>query len=223
MLIQLAAGPTPLALAGAGVVILVLVVAAVLFWWYRSRSHAQEHDDFPLILFPPTPHPADDRSQDEPAWSPRPAPPEPAEREAWPDTGSLPPEALELDGTLQLLPGRLVPVAGGTADGDSAEPRNGAAGAGVREVRFVRVPGPALFTLGRAEGAAPTHIQLPAPTASRMHAFMEFQDRRWLIGNLSTTNPVVVNGDPLDHGDAVPLEDGDRVEFGELVFTFRSR
>ncbi|MGH7465710.1 MAG: FHA domain-containing protein, partial [Longimicrobiales bacterium] len=110
------------------------------------------------------------------------------------------------DVTLQLLPGRLEPVDRG-AD---------------QEIRFVRVPGVNRFTLGRNPGRAHSHIQLRAATASRMHAFMIFESGRWQLGNMSETNAVVINGAPLN-GDPHLLEDGDRIEFGELTFVFRER
>lgn len=117
--------------------------------------------------------------------------------------------APSLDGTLQLLPGRLEPLSG----------------EGGQEIRFVKVPGGVnRFTLGRSAGPTHTHIQLNAATASRMHACMVFEHGRWQIGNLSATNPVVVNGQPLPlDGVEQRLEDGDRIELGELVFLFRGR
>lgn len=110
------------------------------------------------------------------------------------------------DATLQLLPGRLEPVDGGT-----------------QEIRFVRVPGLSRFTLGRNAGPLHSHIQLRAATASRMHAYMEFEGGRWQLGNMSQTNAVVLNGKPLDNGSPRVLADGDRIEFGELSFRFRER
>jgi hypothetical protein len=115
--------------------------------------------------------------------------------------------APDMDATLQLLPGRLEP-----ADGSAHH-----------EIRFVRVPGINRFTLGRNPGPAHSHIQLKAVTASRMHAYMEFEDGRWQLGNMSRTNHAVVNGSPLNGDAPRPLEDGDRIEFGELTFVFRER
>jgi hypothetical protein len=50
---------------------------------------------------------------------------------------------------------------------------------------------------------------------------------RWRLENLSATNPVVVNGTPLAADDSekcsVMLDDGDRIEMGEVVFRFRER
>lgn len=109
--------------------------------------------------------------------------------------------------TLQLLPGRL-------------EPGNAAT---TQEIRFVRVPGSNRFTLGRHPGPTHTHIQLQSATASRMHAFMVYEDGRWRIGNMSNTNRVIVNGAPIETEEPRLLNDGDRIEFGELVFVFRDR
>jgi hypothetical protein len=124
----------------------------------------------------------------------------------WVDGRSEPVDTPGPDVTLQLLPGRLEPV-----DRDAEQ-----------EIRFVRVPGMNRFTLGRNPGPAHSHIQLRAATASRMHAFMIFEDGRWQLGNMSETNAVVINGSPLNGGPH-RLEDGDRIEFGELTFVFRER
>jgi predicted component of type VI protein secretion system len=114
------------------------------------------------------------------------------------------------EGTLQLLPGRFEVVAG--MDGG-------------RDIRFVRGPGGTPeVTLGRMDGPTYRHVQLPAQTVSRMHARMRFEGGRWQISNLSPTNPVVVNGEPLDaDGESRLLAEGDRVELGEVVLRFRER
>jgi FHA domain-containing protein len=130
------------------------------------------------------------------------------------------------DGTLQFLPGRLEVIAGRDAG---------------HEIRFVRTPGPdgTRVTFGRAEGAPYRHIQLREPTVSRTHARMTLEigprngadastnAARWRLENLSATNPVVVNGNPLAADESeqcsVMLDDGDRIEMGEVVFRFRER
>lgn len=134
------------------------------------------------------------------------------------------------DGTLQFLPGRLEVIAGR----DSGQ-----------EIRFVRTPGPdgTRVTFGRAEGAPYRHVQLREPTVSRAHARMTLEViagapsadgravtgsvGRWRLENLSATNPVVVNGEPLaadeNPGSSVVLAEGDRVEMGEVVFRFHER
>jgi len=127
------------------------------------------------------------------------------------------------DGTLQFLPGRLVIAAGRDAG---------------HEIRFVRTAGPdgTLVTFGRAEGAPYRHVQLREPTVSRLHARMALElgsrdapggTPRWQLQNLSSTNPVVLNGTPLDaeggSSSAVALSDGDRIEMGEVAFVFHAR
>jgi hypothetical protein len=112
-----------------------------------------------------------------------------------------------VDGTLQLWPGRLEPVDGGG-----------------EEIRFIRTPAGNRFTFGRSPGPSQTHIQLLVPTASRMHAYMVIENGRWRIGNMSETNQVLVNGAALETGDADRwLEDGDRIELGEVTFVFKER
>jgi len=114
------------------------------------------------------------------------------------------------EGTLQFLPGRLE-IGSGLDAG--------------REIRFVHVPGPngTEVTFGRTEGALYRHIQLRDKTVSRQHALLQWRDGHWYLRNLSETNPVARNGDELDTFDAECLQDGDRLEMGEVVFTFRSR
>lgn len=116
-----------------------------------------------------------------------------------------------MDGTLQFLPGRFEVIEGREIG---------------QEIRFVRQPGSAQteVTFGRQDGTAYRHVQLHEPTVSRLHAKMTLEDRNWRLTNLSATNPVSVNGKPLDpdHG-SVMLRDGDRVEMGEVVFRFRAK
>ena len=128
------------------------------------------------------------------------------------------------DGTLQFLPGRLEIAAGRDAG---------------QEIRFVRTGGPdgTCITFGRADGPPYRHVQLREPTVSRSHARMvldqsgtgsrDASSARWRLENLSSTNPVVVNGRSLDaNGGATAsamLSDGDRIEMGEVAFVFRER
>jgi len=115
---------------------------------------------------------------------------------------------LFLDHTLQLLPGRL-------------EIERGAGSGG--EIRFVRVPGSRQeITLGRAEGPPHRHIRLDSQTVSRQHARLVFRNGAWLLRNESSTNPTVHNGRPLDSvTEEAVLEDGDRIDMGDMSFTFR--
>ncbi len=114
------------------------------------------------------------------------------------------------EGTLQFLPGRLE-IAAGMDSG--------------REIRFVQVPGPngTEVTFGRSEGELYRHIQLRDQTVSRTHARMRLEGGNWHLLNLSQTNPVVHNGRILSNGEEQPVADGDRIEMGEVLFTFRSR
>jgi hypothetical protein len=116
-----------------------------------------------------------------------------------------------LEGTLQFLPGRLEIVDGRDVG---------------QEVRFVRQPGEdtTVVTFGRSEGVPYRHVQLHEPTVSRVHASLSLEGKRWRLTNLSKTNPVVVNGQPLEGEDAsMVLTEGDRVEMGEVVFKFRAK
>lgn len=112
------------------------------------------------------------------------------------------------DGTLQFLPGRL-------------EIRSGL-DAG-REIRFVRPGGGGEpeVTFGRTEGEPYRHIQLRDRTVSRRHASLRWHDGHWSLENQSTTNPVVHNGRELGVGEVVVLAEGDRIEMGEVQFTYR--
>ncbi len=87
----------------------------------------------------------------------------------------------------------------------------------------MRVPGaPAHLTFGRSAGPAHRHVQLNSPTVSRLHAELTFEEGIWTLRNHSSTNPTVLNGRSLGskvYG--VELQDGDRVEMGEVVFLFR--
>ena len=114
------------------------------------------------------------------------------------------------DGTLQFLPGRLEITAGSDLG---------------REIRFVRFPGPdgSRVTFGRVEGPMYRHVQLHDATVSRRHATMDLVGSDWMLTNLSTTNPVVLNEKLLGEGETQLLADGDRVEMGEVVFRYRSR
>lgn len=114
------------------------------------------------------------------------------------------------EGTLQFLPGRL--EIGSGLDGG-------------REIRFVRLEGPngIEVTFGRSEGELYRHVQLRDKTVSRSHGIMRFADGVWWLQNLSLTNPVVYNGAQMPAGVAQPLADGDRIEMGEVLFTYRGR
>lgn len=115
-----------------------------------------------------------------------------------------------LDAAVQLLPGRLQIIAG--------EDRG-------QDIRFIRMPGEIpTITIGRDAGPPGRHVRLRANTVSRLHARMQFEDGRWRITNLSQTNPLVLNGEalPSTAGSRI-LDEGDRIELGEVVLRFRER
>lgn len=111
------------------------------------------------------------------------------------------------DDPVQLLPARLEVVSGMTPQ---------------QVIRFVRVPGrPAEMILGREEASSPQHVTLTSSTVSRRHARVTCADGRWLVTNLSRTNPVVVNDRALaEYEGPRALLDGDRIELGDVVLRF---
>ena len=75
--------------------------------------------------------------------------------------------------------------------------------------------------LGRDASRSPNMVGLGSPTVSRRHARLDYADGRWLVKNLSQTNPLVVNDDEVSEADAArPLADGDRLQLGEVVLRF---
>lgn len=115
-----------------------------------------------------------------------------------------------MDGTLQFLPGRFEIIEGS----DSGQ-----------EVRFVKTAGPdgTSVTFGRSDGPSYRHVTLNAATVSRQHARISQEGKDWRLYNLSKTNPVVLNGRPMEgEGDSTVLQNGDRVEMGEVVFRYHS-
>ena len=154
----------------------------------------------------------------QPMYAPAPPPPEPATPPAGiprvngnGDSDVVPKVQRPVERTLQFLPGRFEVLAG-TGLGS--------------EIRFVRTGGPdgSSITIGRSEGPPYRHIQLDVPTVSRRHAQMRWDGARWSLTNLSTTNPVSINGVALPgEGTAIDLVDGDRVEMGEVTFRFHAQ
>lgn len=115
------------------------------------------------------------------------------------------------EGTLQFLPGRLIVVEG------EEQQRH--------EIRFVRHSGGRTeVTFGRNAGEPYRHVQLHSRTVSRLHAKLEFDNDAWSVTNLSSTNPTLLNGEPLAQGDETRvLREGDTIEMGEVMFKFREK
>jgi len=111
---------------------------------------------------------------------------------------------------VQLLPGRLEVLEGATPH---------------HEIRFLRAPGePTHVILGREIKVTPHYVGLGSPMVSRRHARFDFADNRWIVKNLSRTNPLIVNDDELSDTDvARPLADGDRLEIGDVILRFHAQ
>lgn len=136
------------------------------------------------------------------------------------DFGShLEPEVLETPtlkitvpppGTLKLLPGRLE-----TKDGDDA----------LTEIRFYKTKNQdeTEITFGRGNGPNYSHIQLKPMTVSTKQAKLIFTNGKYTLINYSTTNPTMVNGVSLGKDDSVTLNEGSRIEMGEVVFIFHEK
>jgi hypothetical protein len=111
---------------------------------------------------------------------------------------------------VQLLPGRLEVIRGTGLD---------------PEIRFFRVSTSESveITFGRAPGPMYRHVQLPSPDVDSHHARLRYEDRRWMLVNLSRSRPVAVNGVALPTvGTGVVLEDGDRIEIGSVAFRYHA-
>ena len=70
--------------------------------------------------------------------------------------------------------------------------------------------------IGRADTA---RLVLPDPkrTVSRFHAHVSFENGKFLIEDMGSTNPAAVNGRPLDSGQRMELKLGDRVRIGSYL------
>jgi hypothetical protein len=226
-------------LLAAGFLLVMAIVVAVMLL-LRRRAADQEDEGPPPLLFPSTPgprrrpirpmHPAPSLPQPPPTGEPRQAvpvaaQPRPVETLVGASGGGVPvadpladPKLVDGttirfyspgEGTLQIIPGRLDIVSGADRG---------------KTIRFVRTGDLTQVSFGRSDGPPYRHVQLRAPTVSRNHALMSFDNTNWSIRNLSRTNPVVVNGKELGvDGNALPLREGDRIEMGELSFVFRER
>ena len=70
--------------------------------------------------------------------------------------------------------------------------------------------------IGRADTAK---LVLPDPkrTVSRFHAHISFEDGRFLIEDMGSTNPAAVNNQPLASGQRLEIRSGDRVRIGSYT------
>jgi len=118
--------------------------------------------------------------------------------------------AIPPDDTLVLLPGRLEVVSGDNA---------------VKEIRFHRTKKQenADITFGREAGPIYSHVQLKPMTISKKQAKMIWKNGKYTLINYSTTNPTKVNDTPMEKEGTMTLEDGFRIEMGEITFIFHEK
>ncbi len=112
------------------------------------------------------------------------------------------------EGGLPELPGRLQ-ISSGFDNGS--------------EIRFVQSPGVdgTVITFGRSIGEIFRHIRLEDESISRTHARMELIAGKWRLLNLARSNAVAHNGEVMTLGEERSLNDGDTLEMGEVLFTYR--
>lgn len=110
-------------------------------------------------------------------------------------------------GVLDVLPGRFL-----VDEGDRQT-----------EIRIFRTaPGERVeTTIGRDQGPPYRHIQLLPASVSGKHAKLVFDKRSYSLINYARTNPTKVNGEEIEENASRRLVDGDRIEIGEVVMTYR--
>jgi FHA domain len=57
-------------------------------------------------------------------------------------------------------------------------------------------------------------------TVSRVHAVLEHIDSSYTLTDLNSTNATRINGKRLEPDKAIPINDGDTLNFGKVVCTF---
>ena len=60
-----------------------------------------------------------------------------------------------------------------------------------------------------------------ADTVSRIHAAIEHSGGTYTVTDLNSTNSTRLNGKRLDPDVDTPINDGDSVQFGKIVCTFK--
>ena len=72
-------------------------------------------------------------------------------------------------------------------------------------------------SIGRS---AANDVHIPEKRVSRRHAVIDWQDGRFSINDLGSTNGTAVNRQPVINGDAHLLQDGDVITFGATEARF---
>jgi|GEM_PF-4115523 len=112
-------------------------------------------------------------------------------------------------GTLKVLPGRFEVV------GDPS----------IKEIRIFKTKADVEpeVTLGRASGPPYSHIQLKPQTVSAKQCKLMYSNGMYTLINYSSTNPTRINGEALGAGDSRRLNDGDKIEMGEVTLIYHER
>jgi hypothetical protein len=111
-------------------------------------------------------------------------------------------------GTLKILPGKFVVL-----EGDEK----------IKEIRFFKEKSSleTEITFGRAAGPNYSHIQFKPMSVSAKHAKLIYAGNKFTLINYSNTNPTRVNGIDLPENGSIELDEGDKIEMGEMVFEFK--
>lgn len=118
--------------------------------------------------------------------------------------------AMPPQGTLKMLPGRLVVLSGDQK---------------IREIRFYKTKAEEEneITFGRAVGKPYTHIQLKEMTVSAKQAKLLYAGKKFTLISYAKTNPTRVNDMEVEENGMLELADGDKIQMGEVVFQFFSK
>jgi serine/threonine protein kinase len=113
-----------------------------------------------------------------------------------------------LEDTVPFIPGHLV-ISSGLDNG--------------RAIRFIEdnATEGTTVTFGRGPGDLFRHVQLEDDTIEALHAWMQWDGLRWSLVGIAQENPIALNGLALPTLDAQLLSDGDLIEIGDVLFTFR--
>lgn len=82
----------------------------------------------------------------------------------------------------------------------------------------VPFPGGELFTIGRDDACT---LRLTTPKASRRHAEIVWQESNAVLHDLGSQNGTWVNDDRLPPKGSRPLKDGDAIQIGDLIVTYK--
>lgn len=149
------------------------------------------------------------------ATPPPPAPAAPAQTPVWQPPPPLPPPTPQI---------RYAPPPPAQASA-SAQPWLEPVQGGGYPIRLAVPTGrhSARYRIGREGDGTAASIVLADGTVSRSQALFDIEGNSVAITNLSATNPTRVNGYPIPDGTTWLLNEGDRVEFGALVYRFHNR